>query len=58
MSDPGDKVALYFNQIVPVADFPSTLVISSSGRITGRIIGKVSSPDLANLVKRAEKQRE
>jgi peroxiredoxin len=57
LSDPGDKVALYFNKIIPVADFPSTLVISPGGRVTGRIIGKVSTPDLTSLITTAEKQR-
>ncbi|HUZ22763.1 MAG TPA: TlpA disulfide reductase family protein [Streptosporangiaceae bacterium] len=57
LSDPGDKIALSFNRVIPVSDFPSTLVISPGGRITGRIIGKVSTADLASLIKAAEKQR-
>ena len=57
LSDPGDKIALSFNQVIPVSDFPSTLVISPGGRITGRIIGKVSTPDLTSLIARAEKQQ-
>ena len=56
LSDPGDKIALDFSQVIPVEDFPSTLVISPGGRITGRIIGKTSGPDLVNLIKAAGKQ--
>ena len=56
LSDPGDKIALYFSQVIPIQAFPSTLVISPSGRITGRIIGQISVPELASLIRKAGKQ--
>jgi Redoxin len=46
LSDPGDRIAAEFNQIMPVAAFPSTLVIAPDGRITGRVIGAASDHDL------------
>ena len=49
LSDPGDSIALRFSRIIPVAAFPSTLVISPGGRIAGRIIGRVSARSLAKL---------
>jgi len=54
LSDPGDSIALRFSRIIPIAAFPSTLVISSGGRIAGRIIGSVSARSLAKLVEIAK----
>ena len=54
LSDPGDSIALRFSRIIPVAAFPSTLVISPGGRIAGRIIGRVSARSLAKLVEIAK----
>ena len=56
LADPADKIALNFSQVVPTTAFPSTLIISPGQRITGRIIGAVSSRALAQLIERAEKQ--
>lgn len=56
LSDPGDSMALRFSRIIPVTAFPSTLVISSGGRIAGRIIGKVTARSLAKLVEMAKSQ--
>jgi peroxiredoxin len=54
LSDPGDSIALRFSRIIPIAAFPSTLVISSGGRIAGRVIGAVSARSLAKLVEIAK----
>jgi peroxiredoxin len=54
LSDPGDSIALRFGRVIPIAAFPSTLVISSGGRIAGRIIGAVSARSLAKLVEIAK----
>ena len=51
--DPGDKIALSFNRIIPVSAFPSTLIISPAGRIIVRIIGAVSARNLGKLIKAA-----
>jgi peroxiredoxin len=53
LSDPGDHIATEFNRIIPVAAFPSTLVISPDGRIAGRVIGAASDRDLRRLIKAA-----
>jgi thiol-disulfide isomerase/thioredoxin len=53
LSDPGDRIAAEFNQIIPVAAFPSTLVIAPDGRVTGRVIGAASDHDLRRLVEAA-----
>jgi peroxiredoxin len=53
LSDPGDRIALEFSRIIPVAAFPSTLVISPDGRIAGRVIGAVSDRDLRRLIRAA-----
>jgi peroxiredoxin len=51
--DPGGKIAVSFNTIIPVSAFPSTLVISPSGRISGRIIGAVTVQNLTKLIDEA-----
>lgn len=56
LSDPGDEIALDFRGTVPIADFPSTLVLASNGRITGRIIGAVSYQALKSMIRQAEAQ--
>jgi hypothetical protein len=38
------------NGAIPIAEFPSALVISRDGRITARVIGAVTYPDLARLI--------
>jgi peroxiredoxin len=53
LSDQGDRIAAEFNRVIPVADFPSTLVISSDGRIAGRVLGAASDYDLRRLIKAA-----
>ena len=50
LNDPGDRIAAEFNHLIPVADFPSTLVISPGGRIAGRVIGAASDQDLRRLI--------
>lgn len=50
LSDPGDLVAAEFNHLIPIADFPSTLVVSPAGRIAGRVIGAASGQDLRRLI--------
>jgi peroxiredoxin len=54
ISDPGDQVAAHFSKIIPDAAFPSTIVITPSGHIIGRVIGRVSSRELINLIHKAE----
>lgn len=54
LNDPGGKVALDFRGTIPIADFPTTLVLSSNGRITGRIIGAVTSQGLKSVIRKAE----
>jgi peroxiredoxin len=53
VSDPGDRIALEFNRLIPITAFPSTLVISPDGRIAGRVIGAASDYDLRRLIKAA-----
>ena len=53
LNDPGDRIAAEFNRIIPIADFPSTLVIAPDGRIAGRVIGAASDRDLRRLIKAA-----
>jgi hypothetical protein len=53
LNDPGDNIALDFRNTVPIAAFPSTLVISRSGRITGRVIGAVTYPGPKRLIEMA-----
>lgn len=54
MNDPGDKIALDFRDTIPIADFPSTLVISRNGRIVARVIGGVTYRELKILISKAE----
>ena len=54
--DPGDKMAVGFKAIIPVGAFPSTLVISPSGRISGRIIGAVTVQNLTKLIEEASRR--
>lgn len=53
LNDPGDHIAAEFNRIIPIAAFPSTLVISPDGRIAGRVIGAASGRDLRRLINAA-----
>ena len=53
LSDPGDRIALEFNRLIPISAFPSTLVISPDGRIAGRVIGGASVQDLRRLIRAA-----
>jgi peroxiredoxin len=53
LSDSGDAIAAEFNHLIPVVDFPSTLVIAPDGRIAGRVIGAASARDLRLLIKDA-----
>lgn len=54
ISDPGDQVAVHFDKIIPDAAFPSTIVITPSGHIIGRVIGGASSRELIKLIHKAE----
>jgi thiol-disulfide isomerase/thioredoxin len=54
LSDPGDLIAVKFNQLIPIIAFPSTLVISPGGKIVGRVIGAASLRDLQRLIKAAQ----
>ena len=56
--DPGDQIPLRFNKIIPIQALPSTLVISPSGRIAGRIIGAASVSNLLKLIKAAGARHE
>jgi len=53
LNDPGDQIALDFRSTVPPAGVPTTLVISRSGRITGRVIGEASYNGLKALITQA-----
>ena len=53
LSDSGDRIAAEFNRLIPISDFPSTLVISPDSRIAGRVIGAASVHDLSRLIKAA-----
>jgi thiol-disulfide isomerase/thioredoxin len=50
LNDPGGLIALDFRSTVPPAGIPTTLVISRTGRITARVIGQVSYPELRQLI--------
>jgi thiol-disulfide isomerase/thioredoxin len=52
-SDPGDNIALAFRDSVPTQAIPSTLVIAGTGRISARVIGRVTYAGLVNLINRA-----
>ena len=58
LSDTGDSIALRFSKVIPIAAFPSTLVISADGRIAGRIIGAASARSLMKLIKIAKDRPE
>ena len=51
--DPGNRIAPSFRGFIPPTAFPSTLVISPTGRIVARIIGAVSGPRLTSLIDKA-----
>jgi thiol-disulfide isomerase/thioredoxin len=53
LSDPHEAITVGFRRVIPVADFPSTLVISRDGRIVARIIGAVTYRGLSNSIKTA-----
>lgn len=50
LTDPGDHIALKFSQLIPIAAFPSTLVISPDGKIAGRVIGAATAHGLRRLI--------
>ena len=54
LTDPGDLIAVKFNQLIPISAFPSTLVISPGGKIVGRVIGAATLRDLQRLIKAAQ----
>ena len=54
LNDPGDLIAVKFNQLIPITAFPSTLVISPGGKIIGRVIGAATLRDLQRLIKAAQ----
>jgi peroxiredoxin len=51
--DPKNRIAPSFKGFIPPAAFPSTLVISPTGRIVARIIGAVSGKGLTRLIGQA-----
>ena len=53
VGDPGDAIVLNFHKIIPIAEFPSTLVISRDGRIAAGVIGIVTYPDLERPIRKA-----
>jgi thiol-disulfide isomerase/thioredoxin len=53
LNDPGDVIALDFQDTVPPSGIPTTLVIGRTGHITARIIGEVSYPGLRGLISKA-----
>jgi thiol-disulfide isomerase/thioredoxin len=55
-NDPGDEIALDFQDTVPPAGIPTTLVIGRDGRVTARVIGSVSYSGLRGLISRAMAQ--
>jgi thiol-disulfide isomerase/thioredoxin len=55
LTDPGDLIAVKFNQLIPISAFPSTLVISPDGKIVGRVIGAATLRDLQRLIKAAQR---
>ena len=55
-NDPGDAIALDFQDTVPPSGIPTTLVIGRNGRVDARIIGEVSYPGLQGLISRAMAQ--
>jgi hypothetical protein len=57
LNDPGDTIALDFQNTVPPSGIPTTLVIGRNGHITARIIGEVSGPDLRGLISTAMAER-
>ncbi len=52
VDDPGDAIVLNFHKIVPIAEFPSTLLISRDGRIAARVIGAVTYAELERLIRK------
>jgi thiol-disulfide isomerase/thioredoxin len=57
LNDPADEVALAFRSTVPPAGIPTTLVISSRGRVTARVVGAITYTGLRGLISRAMVQR-
>jgi thiol-disulfide isomerase/thioredoxin len=52
--DPDDQIAVLFSGLIPVRDFPSTLIVSANGKVAGRVIGAITGRDLQRLIKAAE----
>jgi thiol-disulfide isomerase/thioredoxin len=52
--DPDDQIAVLFSGLIPVGDFPSTLIVTPNGKIAGRVIGAITDQDLQRLIKAAE----
>jgi thiol-disulfide isomerase/thioredoxin len=52
--DPDDQIATRLNGLIPVAYFPSTLVVAPNGKVAGRVIGAVTVQDLQRLIEAAE----
>jgi len=57
VDDPGDAIVLNFHKLVPIAEFPSTLVISRDGRIAARVIGGVTYAELERLIRKSRDNR-
>jgi thiol-disulfide isomerase/thioredoxin len=55
VADPGDAIVLNFHKIIPITEFPSTVVLSGDGHIVARVIGEATYPVLATLIKKAER---
>lgn len=56
LNDPSDGIALDFHNTIPIAAFPSTLVISRDGRIAGRIIGATTYHELISMITKTAAQ--
>jgi len=57
LNDPGDEIALDFQNTVPPSGIPTTLVIGRNGHIAARVIGEVSYPGLRGLISKAMAER-
>ncbi len=54
LNDPDNHIAAQFRHLIPVADFPSTLVVAPDGKIVGRVIGATTRQDLQRLIRAAQ----
>jgi thiol-disulfide isomerase/thioredoxin len=55
VNDSGAQVTLDIGTVVPISSTPTTLVIDSSGRVAGAILGQASYSELSEILNRVEK---